>query len=53
MHLLRTDKYLDVNEIVYLATYWLFDEKYAKILRRYARFVCYINHGKIIFAHNH
>jgi hypothetical protein len=53
MHLLRTDKYLSMNDIGYLATHWLFDDRWAKRLRRYARFAAYINHDKIIFAHNH
>ena len=54
MHLLRKygNKY-SISEIVYLTTHWLFDNKYAKILRRYGRFVCFINHKKIIFAYNH
>ena len=54
MHLLR--KYgnsYNINEIIHLATYWLFDDKHSKIIRRYARFIYYINYGKIIFAHNH
>lgn len=53
MRLLRKYDSYNIYEIIHLATHWLFDNKHSKIIRRYARFVCYIRCGKIIFAHNH
>lgn len=42
----------DINDIVFLATHWLFDPRPKKHIQRYARFCAYLKYGKVLKIKN-